>query len=127
MNYLIDSSAWIDYFIGSDRGLKLNTLLFTETDTFFTIEPCLAEIHAWSIKHHLDFSVFLSIIRANSELLSLSEQNWIDAGKERYEQRKKQKDFGLIDATLVVKQKEINCKIVSSDVHFRQLKNTVFI
>ena len=37
------------------------------------------------------------------------------------------KNFGLIDALLVAKQKEIKCRIVSGDLHFKNLKQVVYM
>jgi UTP-glucose-1-phosphate uridylyltransferase len=41
--------------------------------------------------------------------------NWIDAAKEKHIQRARQKDFGLIDAVILVKQKVKNATVVSGD------------
>ena len=37
------------------------------------------------------------------------------------------KDFGLIDAILLAKQKELKCKIIIADQHFGNLKNIEFL
>ena len=47
--------------------------------------------------------------------------------KIKHELRKKIKNFGLIDSILVAKQQELNCKIITGDSHFKNLKNVVFI
>lgn len=127
MIYFIDSYAWIEYFIGSAKGDILKKLLQDERNRFGTIECCLAEVRGWALNNNQDFDSLFKIIRANSEIITLTEHDWIDAGKERFEQRKTQKDFGLIDATLLVKQKEFNCKIISGDKHFAHLKDIVFL
>ena len=127
MIYIIDSYAWIEYFLGSDKGEILRKLFADEKRQFMTLECCLAEIIGWSLKNHQDFDSLFRIIRSNSQILQITEHDWIDAGKERHEQRKGQKDFGLIDAVILVKQKEFNCKIISGDKHFKNLHNVVFL
>jgi predicted nucleic acid-binding protein len=127
MRFIIDSYAWVEYFLGSKKGEVVNELFSNQENEFITVDCCLAEIHGWVLREKQNFEKFLTVIRANSDLMKLSEQNWIDAGKERFEQRKNQKDFGLIDSALVAKQKELNCKIVSSDKHFKNLKDVVFL
>jgi predicted nucleic acid-binding protein len=67
------------------------------------------------------------MVRSNSGILQLSEHEWVKAGHERAEQRKIQKDFGLIDAAILVKQKQLGCKIITSDKHFRKLKHVFFL
>ncbi len=127
MEYIIDSYAWIEYFIGSKKGEILKRLFIEEKNKFLTVECCLAEINGWALRNDKDFDSLFKLIRANSNISQITEYDWIEAGKERFEQRKKQKDFGLIDAVLLIKQKEINCKIISGDKHFKNLKNIVFL
>lgn len=127
MIYIIDSYAWIEYFLGSSKGENIKKLFIDEKNQFMTLECCLAEIIGWSLKNNQDFDSLFRIIRSNSQILQITEHDWIDAGKERYEQRKKQKDFGLIDAVILVKQKEFGCKVISGDKHFKSLHNIVFL
>ncbi len=127
MLYIIDSYAWVEYFIGSKEGEILKKLFSNANNRFFTVECCLAEIHGWALKNNQNFDNLLKIIKANSEILETSIENWIDAAKERNIQRKTQKNFGLIDSVILVKQKEINCKIISGDKHFENLKDVIFL
>ena len=93
MLYIIDSYAWVEYFIGSQKGEMLKKLFLNEKNRFATVECCLAEIQGWALKNDQDFDRLFTIIRANSTILPLTEHDWIDAGKERFEQRKKNKQF----------------------------------
>ena len=127
VTFIIDSHAWIEYFIGSKRGKVLRLLFEDEHNTFMTVECCLAEIKGWCLKHNQSFNELFTIIRANSKIISVVEKDWIDAADEKCKQRITQKNFGLIDAVILVKQKFYNCKIVSGDHHFQNLKNVVFI
>ena len=127
MFYIIDSYTWIEYFIGSSKGETLRKLFMDERNRFTTLECCLAEIMGWSLKNNQDFAWLFTIVRSNSDILQITEHDWIDAGKERHEQRKHQKDFGLIDSVILVKQKEFNCKVISGDKHFKNLPNVVFL
>lgn len=127
MLYIIDSYAWIEYFLGSQKGAVLRKVFQEEKHQFLTVECCLAEIQGWALINKKDFDALFKIIRANSDITPLTEHDWIDAGKERFEQRKTQKDFGLIDATLLVKQKALRCKIISGDKHFKDLNDVVFL
>lgn len=127
MIYLIDTYAWIEYFLGSKKGERLKELFDDDKNEFYTVECCLAEIQGWALKNNQPFEELFKIIRMNSTLTELTPHDWIDAGKERFEQRKRQKDFGLIDATLLVKQKELGGKVISGDPHFKGMKQAVFL
>jgi predicted nucleic acid-binding protein len=127
MLYIIDSYAWVEYFIGSVKGEVLKKLFSKESNEFLTLECCLAEIQGWALRNNKDFNELFKVIRANSDIFSVSEMDWIEAGKERFEQRKRQRDFGLIDACILVKRNEKNCQIISGDKHFKGMKKVVFM
>ena len=125
--YIIDSYAWIEYFNGSKKGEILKKLFLEEKNKFYTVACCLAEIKGWAIKNKQDFERFYLIIKSNSDIIDLNENDWIIAGEERAKQREKQKDFGLIDSTILIKQIEIKCKVITGDLHFKELKDIIFL
>ncbi len=127
MIYLIDSYAWIEYFIGSLKGAAVQKLFLDEKNRFLTVECCLAEIKGWALRESKDFDPLLKIILANSTIVVILQHDWLEAAAVRFEQRKQQKDFGLIDAIILVKQKEHNGIVVSGDRHFKELKNVLFL
>ncbi|MEK7120859.1 MAG: hypothetical protein AAB840_02095 [Patescibacteria group bacterium] len=127
MLHILDSYAWVEYFIGSQKGEILKKLFLDEKNRFATVECCLAEIQGWALKNKQDFDSLFRIIRANSTILPITEHDWIDTGKERFEQRKTQKDFGLIDTVILIKQKEFTSFIVTGDKHFKGKKNIIFL
>ena len=127
MLYIIDSYGWVEYFLGSSKGEVVRKLLQEEKNQFLTVECCLAEIRGWALRNEKDFDYLFKIIRANSSIIPLTEHDWIDAALIRYQLRKKIKHFGLIDAVILVKQKEKNCKVISGDPHFSGLKDVVYL
>src|SRR3989344_5175292 len=108
MLLIIDTHAWIEYFLGSKKGEAFQKLFQDDKNTFLTIECCLAEVKGWSLKNNKDFSELFKIIRSNSRIVSINGYDWIDAVAIRFEQRKSHKNFGLFDAMLLVKQHEFN-------------------
>ena len=127
MEYIIDSYAWIEYFNGSKKGEILKKLFLEEKNKFFTVECCLAEIKGWAIKNKQDFDNLIIVIKTNSDILTINEECWILAGEERAKPRERQKDFGLIDSMILIKQKELNCKVITGDLHFKELKDIIFL
>ncbi len=127
MLYLIDSHAWIEYFIGSAKGRILRRLFLNRKHEFATLSCCIGEIRGWSLREDKDFEELYSLIRSNSSSLPVSEEEWIAAAEERHKQRKVEKGFGLIDAAILIKQKQLRCGIVSGDRHFRHLGKVVFL
>jgi len=127
MIYIIDTHPWIEYFLGTKIGLNLKKLFENQNNKFITLECCLAELRGYCLKNKYHFDQILNIVKRNSFIFPVMANHWIEAGKIRFELRKKIKNFGLIDAILLSKQKELDCKLVSGDYHFKNMKNIVFI
>lgn len=127
MNYVIDSYAWIEYFIGSEKGAKVLKLLESRNNSFITVDCCLAEIKGWSLEENRDFSKALSLIVSLSTVTQTLPEEWIKTAEKRFETRKKVKGFGLIDSLILVKQEGNGGKILSGDRHFKTLKNVEYI
>ena len=125
--YIIDTYAWVEYFLGSFKGEVVHKLFLKKEHVFYTVDCCLAELQGWALREGQDFSMLLKVIRANSTIISMAEEDWIHTGEERFRRRKEQSTFGLIDATLLVQQRKLDGKIVSGDPHFSGLKNVVFL
>lgn len=127
MLYILDTHAWVEYFLGSEKGKIVRKLLSVESDDFITLESTLAELKLWASREQQEFSKIYSLVKTNSHIESISLEDWLDAAEVRIELRKKMPDFGLIDALVVSRQKKHKCKAVSGDPHFKSLSNVVFL
>ena len=127
MIYIIDTSAWIEYLIGSNKGKILTNLFKSAANKFITVECSLAELTGYSLREKIDFRRIYGMIRQNSIILPVLTEHWLEAGKIKTQLRGKLQGFGLIDALLVAKQKELNCKLISADSHFNSLKDVVYL
>ncbi|MBI2652790.1 PIN domain-containing protein [Candidatus Woesearchaeota archaeon] len=127
MIYLVDSWAWIEYFIGSKGGFVLKKLLDNKNHKFITMECTLTELKSYCLRTGNNFNQMRNVLKRNSVILPVLNRHWLDAADIRHEIRKKVKDFGLIDAILVAKQNELKCMIISGDRHFIGMKNIVYV
>ena len=127
LDLVVDSYAWIEYFLGSEKGEKLRILMKNSKNNFLTVEPCLAELHGWTLRENINFNEIYRVLISNSSIVPVFAEDWIQAGRERHEQRKRMKDFGLIDSVILTKQKQIGCKLITGDKHFNGLKNIILM
>ena len=127
MIYIVDAYAWVEYSIGSEKGLILKKLLNNRNNKLITMECTISELKAYCLRTDKDFSRMYGVLKRNSIILPVLTNIWLEAAEARHEIRKKVKDFGLIDAILIAKQNELKCMIVSGDPHFKNLKNVVHI
>ena len=124
--YIIDSYAWIEYSLGSEKGLILKGLFGTNSQ-FYTLDCCLAEIKGWCLRNNKPFDEFYSLIQINSDVISIANDEWIKVGECKYLEHQYQRNFGLIDAALLILQLKLGAKIITGDSHFKDKKNIVFM
>src|SRR3989338_8240992 len=119
---VLDSHAWVEYFIGGKLGEKVEQKI--EVDICFTPLIVIAEL---SDKYSKDIGTFkelgLPFIVKNSRIVEINIDNAIDSGKAKNEIRKKFKNnFGLADAIILITAKKLGAKVLTGDHHFKPLK-----
>mgnify|MGYP001563981711 CR=1 FL=1 len=127
MNYIFDTYAWIEYFLGSKKGIIVKNILENSKNTIITLDSCIAEIYLWCLREEKDFEFSFKLIKSCSSLEKIDLSSWIEAAKIRHENRKKISRFGIMDAIILAKQKETGCTILTGDKHFKDLKNVIFL
>jgi len=124
---LLDAFAWVEYFLGSHRGAKVQVLLRRGGVEPITLESNLAEVKGWCLRERLRFDDYHAVIRARSRVLPLAQSDWLRAIEIRHELRRNRPTFGLIDALLLAKRDAVRGTVVSGDPHFRGLSRVVAI
>ena len=128
MKYIIDSYAWIEYFMGTKAGEKAKPII-EGLEEKITPTICLAEVYAKTIKVESEelAEKQRTFIKERSALAPLDETIAIESAKMDVTMKKKIKGWGLADsivyATALIKKAEI----VTGDEHFKNLKNVIFI
>jgi len=126
--YLIDSSAWIDYFLANPDGEKVKELIEDRASACFTSALSVAEVTIKLKKIDLDYDAASSAIKSISTILSIDETTAFDAALLYVEKRKKMKDIGIVDVILMVQSMDGGLTIVTRDRgHFSQEKNVIII
>jgi predicted nucleic acid-binding protein len=126
--YVIDSSAWIDYFLANQDGEKVKKIVESEDNQCVTPSLCVAEITIKLKKFDLDYKSAFDTIKRLSIIPPLDEALAFDAGLIHVEKRKKYSDIGIVDVVIQTYAKSKNMRIVTRDIkHFKDEKNVVLI
>ena len=123
--FVIDSFAWIEYFLGSKRGEKVKE--FIESNKSITPTIVIAELSARYSKEGRDFSGKSRYIGFNTKIAVLNNEIAELAGKIKTEQRKKKKSFGIVNSIIYATALTLNAKVVTGDPHFSDIKEAVMI
>jgi len=125
--YVIDAYAWIEYLIGSKSGEKVKDAVENENNEIYTCTVTLAEVVSKTAREERDFEVAYDILLSNSQIVNADETIAKEAGVLHSEMRKTHKDFGLADAFILAVAKRTKSKILTGDVHFRGVKEAIFL
>ena len=127
VHYILDTYAWIEYVIGSNKGAVVKALIDDKENTFTTLESSVAELYDWCLKEARDLDELLRIVRAVSSVEPITLHRWLAATQLRLHNKKSVKDFGLMDALLLARQRESKSLIVTGDKHFQHMRNIIFL
>ena len=128
MKYVIDSYAWIEYFMGTKIGEKIKPLI-EDSEEKITPTICLAEVYAKTLRvENQELAEKQRIfIKEKSSLAPLDEMIALEAAKIQNKMKREIDGWGLADsivyATGVIKKAEV----VTGDEHFKKIKNVIFI
>ncbi|MEM2541458.1 MAG: type II toxin-antitoxin system VapC family toxin [Candidatus Methanomethylicia archaeon] len=132
MNYdfIIDSYAWMEYFIGSKRGNTAKdyiekrdsatpTIVVAEISRKLLNEVLAGRETVTGREDKLDF------IKTSTLIVDLTEEIARLAGEIDIERRRIVKGWGLADSIILATARRENAKIITGDKHFIDLKNEI--
>lgn len=125
MKYLIDSSAWIDFLEGDERGEEVWKII--KSKEVYALNLIISEVVSYVKRKNGDFNLAFRTITSNSKVLEVNLEIAKDAGILHADMKKETKNFGLIDAIIYTAAKKIKAKVVTGDPHFKKLKGVVFL
>jgi predicted nucleic acid-binding protein len=128
MKYVIDSYAWIAYFMGTEAGEKAKPII-EGTEEKITPTICLAEVYAKTLKvesQELAEKQRL-FIKEKSALAPLDELTAVESAKIQAKMKKEIADWGLADSIVYATGQTKKAEVVTGDEHFKKLKNVLFI
>ena len=127
MRYVIDATAWIEYFIGSERGKKVKEILDSNENEIFSSIITLTEVVSVTKRENRDAEEKYRDILNLSSIHFISLELSKEAGILHAEIRKKIKDFGLADTFVLLTARKLNAKILTGDPHFKTFKEAILI
>ena len=134
MKIVIDTYAWIELLIGSEKGKKVKELI-ENTEEVYTPSTVLAETARKFLREGTDektITMWLEIIIAASVITQIDSTTALEAAKCQLELAKKakmskQNTPSLFDAIVLATARINQCKILTGDEHFKNLPETIWI
>ena len=125
--FIIDSYAWIEYFLSTDKGVIVKNTIENKENSIYTHVFSLAEIASRISRAEGDYKNPIDVILSSSEVIGIDNQKSVHTGLLHSEMRKRIKDFGLVDSFILLAARELNAKILTGDPHFKNMKEAIMI
>ncbi len=132
---VVDTYAWIEYFRGTNIGLKVKKYL-AEADYVYTPTIVLAEIARKYIREGASIDLVeerLGIIEELSAIVGINAKIALEAGKayiellELAKAKQLKKTLGLGDAIVLATARVLGARILTGDRHFKYLEETIWL
>ena len=119
---LLDTSAWIEFFIGSLKGKRVKEAL--DKDDCYTSIVSLAEVTNWTLKEDRDAFSLVNTVKQLSNVIALDEDITVLAGKLNFERKKVNKKWGMLDSFILASGNIYGLKILTKDNDFKDVADT---
>ncbi|MHA1834631.1 MAG: type II toxin-antitoxin system VapC family toxin [Candidatus Baldrarchaeia archaeon] len=128
MKYILDSYAWIEYFMGTKAGEEVKPII-EGLEEKITPTICLAEVYAKTLKVESRelAEKQRTFIKERSALASLDEKIAVESARIDVAMKREIKGWGLADSIVYATGLIKKGVIVTGDEHFQNLKNVIFI
>lgn len=123
MRYLIDSFAWIEYFMGTARGRRVRGIMEKVAAECLVSAINIAEIYSKSIKTDgvARAEERRRFITSRCAVVEVSEGMAVEAAKIDVEMKGKVKGWGLADSIVLATARTSGAQIITGDEHFKGL------
>lgn len=125
--YVIDSYAWIEYFISSSIGEKVKQIVESQENEIFTSVITIAEVMSIAKRENRSPEIGFRIIMGLSKIHKIDENFAKEAGILHAEIRKRIKDFGMADSVVLLTARKLGARIITGDLHFKGFKEAMLI
>ncbi|MCH7567975.1 MAG: PIN domain-containing protein [Nanoarchaeota archaeon] len=126
MKVVFDTYAWIEYFLGSKKGLKVKEFL-ERGDEIITPSIVLLEMSVKSNKEGWNFEKQLKFIKMNSKVSGFNDEFVSSFGKIYNKTKKSIKGIGIVDCIVLTTAVLADAKILTGDKHFEKIDRAVLL
>jgi len=118
---LLDTSAWMEYFGKTENFYKVKQILKSEDCETSIVS--LAEIYQMALRDRYLPDELISTVEELSEVLEVTREISILAGRLNFERKKINKDWGMMDSFVLATSLLHGSKILAKDPDFEGLEN----
>ena len=123
---MLDSFAWMEYFMGTQKGEKVQKLIDDDMQ-LYTSPIVIAEIYSKSLRTDGKAEVRKDFIMKRCAVVAFDVKIAVEAAKIHAQNRVKTHDFGLADSIILASARSRKIKVLTGDPHFKNFKDAVML
>lgn len=126
--HVFDTHAWVDYLAGSRGAKKVAEFLDKPSGQLVTPATAVAELTERLLREGIDQSKIQQVIKfigSKTEIYPCDERVAYRAGELNFAQKKKAKDWGMLDSLNYAVANVLGCIFVTGDPHFKDFRKDV--
>jgi len=123
---MLDSFAWMEYFMGTSKGEKVKNLVDDDLQ-LYTSPIVVAEIYSKSLRTDGKADERKDFIIKRCAVVALDVNIAVEAAKIHAQNRVKTSDFSLADAIILASARSRKIKVLTGDPHFTNFKDAVML
>ena len=127
MKLIIDAYAWIEYFDGTDLGLKVKEFLDNDSNIIITNSITITEVISKAKRKNKDVESIYKMMTTLSNIYNINSELAKEAGIFHAEIKAKNRHFSIADCFVLLTAKKLNARVVTGDEDFRNLKEAIMI
>lgn len=122
---LLDSSAWIEYFLGTAKGKTINQWL--KGSPAYASAMSYAEITRWALRSGRSPDSFIHQLEEVARILPMEKSTLIAAGYISEQRRKTHEKWSLSDGIIYATARKHGLEVLTTDHDFKGLDNAIVI
>ena len=123
---MLDSFAWMEYFMGTPEGEKVKKLVDDDSQ-LYTSPIVIAEIYSKSLRTDGNAEERKDFIMKRCAVVALDVSIAVESAKIHAENKVKMSDFGLAEAIILASARSRKIKVLTGDIHFKKFKDALML
>ncbi|MBS3176832.1 PIN domain-containing protein [Candidatus Woesearchaeota archaeon] len=124
---IIDSSAWIEYFKGTEKGRLVREQILKQNTLLYTTGLIVAEVCTKFLKEGLPTEEAVTAMKSLTSIIPFDFRVGEEAAKIYINERKKREKFGLADAHVIATARLVKGKILTCDYDFHEISEALVL
>ncbi|MBI2445958.1 PIN domain-containing protein [Candidatus Micrarchaeota archaeon] len=122
---LLDSSAWIEYFLATAKGKKI--LQWLTGGPAYASAISYAEITRWALRSGQSPEPFIHQMEKVARVLPMEKNTLVAAGYMTADRKKTHEKWGLADGIMYATARKHGLELLTVDHDFKGLENAIII